>query len=159
MWKKLDDLESVPPNPSSSKQEEDSVTQMLMSAIRGVSQQKEQQIDNPEPKVGRDEEAFQEYAEAVDQFTKSAKEFIRCAPLFSEARQAYEKLRTTSERIRKSLDSDEQQFRILMDLAKDQANVHLAPTQSSLEGKKPPESSRPEPFIVNGDGKKMTKFP
>jgi hypothetical protein len=157
MWKKLDDLASVPSKASPSSQEEDSVTQMLMSAIRDSSHEKEQQTDDPEPKVANDQ-VFQEYAEAVAKFTKSAREFIRCAPLLSEARQAYEKLRSTSEQIRQSLDSDEQQFRILMGLAQDQANVHLAPAEPPLE-RKPPEPSKPEPFVANSDNRKMNIFP
>ena len=155
MWKKLDDFASVPPKPSPSSQDGDSVTQVLMNAIRDSSYTKKEEETGPEPKADPYEHTFQEYAEAVDQFTKSAKEFIRYAPLLSEARQAYEKLRTASERIRRSLESDEKQFRTLMDLAQDQARLHLAPTGSSLEGTKPPKSSRPEPFIVNSDGKKI----
>lgn len=160
MWKKLEDLASAPSKPSSANPEEDSVTQMLMSAIRDSGQEKlqqPQQIDDPQRKMSGNEQTFQEYSEAVDKFTRSAREFIRCAPLLSEARQAYEKLRSTSEQIRRSLDSDEQQFKILMGLAQDQANVHLAPAESPLE-RKPPEPSKPEPFIVNSD-KKMNNFP
>jgi len=51
MWKKLDNLANVPPKPTSSRQEEDSVTQMLMRAIRDSSHEKLQQIDDPAPKV------------------------------------------------------------------------------------------------------------
>jgi soluble cytochrome b562 len=159
MWKKLEEFASVPPEPTSSSQEDGSVTQMLMNAIRDSShakkEEKKEEKTGPELKADPYEHTFQEYAEAVDQFTKSAKEFIRYAPLLSEARQAYEKLRTASERIRRSLESDEKQFRTLMDLAQDQAKLHLAPTGSSLEGTKPPKSCRPEPFVVNSDGKKI----
>jgi len=159
MWKKLEEFASVPPKSSSSSQEDDSVTQVLMNAIRDSSYAKEEEKmeekTGPEPKADPYEQTFQEYAEAVDQFTKSAKEFIRYAPLLSEARQAYEKLRTASERIRRSLETDEKEFRTLMDLAQDQAKLHLAPTGSSLDGTKPPKSSRPEPFIVNSDSKKI----
>jgi hypothetical protein len=66
-------------------------------------------------------------------------------------------LRTAGEQIRKVLDSDERQFRALMDLAQDQAKVHLGSTESP-SGRKPPESSKLEPFVVNS-GTKMSKFP
>ena len=107
MWKKVEEVASVPPKPSSSSQEDDSVNQMLMNAIRDSSYEKEKEEEKtgPEPKVDLNEQTFQEYTKAVDQFKRSAKEFIRYAPLLSEARQAYEKLMTASERIRKSLDS------------------------------------------------------
>ena len=158
MWKKLDELASVPPKPSSSSQEEDTVTQMLMSAIRDSSHEKVQQVDDAALKVTSKDQAFQEYAEAADKFSKSAQEFIRCAPLFSAARQAYEELKRASEQVRRFLDSDEQQFRALMNLAQDQANSHLTPTEAP-SGRKQPESSKPEPFIVNSDNRKMNNFP
>jgi hypothetical protein len=59
-----------------------------------------------------------------------------------------------SDEIRRALDSDEQQVRALMDLAQEKAKTHLASAES-VSGRKPPETSKPEPFIVN----KMTKFP
>lgn len=161
MWKKDDDRASIPAT-SSSNLDENRISEMLMNAIRDSSHANEPRVDGPEPKVIQNEQdsyppIFQEYATASDKFTKSAKEFIRCTALLSEARQAYETLRTAGEQIRKVLDSDERQFRALMDLAQDQAKVHLGSTESP-SGRKPPESSKLEPFVVNS-GTKMSKFP
>jgi hypothetical protein len=132
---------------------------MLMDAIRESSYAKEQLPEKLEPKLVGDEHhscepMFVQYAEAVHKCTKSVTEFIRCASLLSEARQAYEKLRAASDEVRRTLDSDEQQVRALMDLAQEKAKILLTGAEP-VSGRKPPEASRPEPFIVN----KMTKFP
>jgi hypothetical protein len=161
MWRKVDDRASNPAT-SCSNQDQNRISEMLMNAIHDSSHASEPLVDGPEPKLIQNEQdsyppIFQEYAKASEKFSKSAKEFIRCAALLSEARQAYETLITASERIRTSLDSDERQFRALMDLAQDQAKVHLASTESP-SGRKPAESSTLEPFLVNS-GAKLAKFP
>lgn len=108
MWKELDDLASVPLDSSSDPVSRDSVSEMLMSAIRNESNEKEQPIANPKPEVAQTQQQFlppilREYTEAVDKCTKSASEFIRCASLISEAREAYGKLTKASAEIRKFL--------------------------------------------------------
>jgi hypothetical protein len=156
MWSKSD-AKPVPPDTSINQPENESITEMLMGAIRESNYAKEQPLEDREPKLAEhhsSEPMFVQYAEALEKCTKSAAEFIRCASLLSEARQAYEKLMAASDEIRRSLDSDEQQVRALMDLAQEKAKIHLAPAEA-VSGRKPPEASRPEPFIVN----KMTKFP
>jgi hypothetical protein len=158
MWSKSD-AKAIPPDTSINQPENESITEMLMDAIRESNYAKEQPPEKHEPKLAGDEHhscgpMFVQYAEAVDKCTKSATEFIRYASLLVEARQAYEKLRAASDEIRRALDSDEQQVRALMDLAQEKAKTHLASAES-VSGRKPPETSKPEPFIVN----KMTKFP
>ena len=158
MWSKSDP-KPIPPNASIKQPENESITEMLMSAIRESNPGEEQALEDHEPKLAADEHhscgpMFVQYAKSVDKCTKSATEFIRCASLLSEARQAYEKLREAGDEIRRALDSDEQQIRTLLDLAQEKAKIHLAAAES-VSGRKPPELSRPEPFIVN----KMTKFP
>ena len=157
MWSKTD-AKQIPAGGSTSQAESESVTEMLMDAIRESSYAKEQIPEKHEPKIAGEERhsrepMFVQYAEALEKCTKSAAEFIRCASLLSEARQAYEKLMAASDEIRRALDSDEQQVRALMDLAQEKAKTHLA--SESVSGRKPPETSKPEPFIVN----KMAKFP
>jgi len=155
MWSKSD-AKPVPPDTSIDQPENESITEMLMGAIRESNYVKEQPLEDREPKLAEhhsSEPMFVQYAEALEKCTKSAAEFIRYASLLSEARQEYEKLMAASDEIRRALDSDEQQVRALMDLAQEKAKTHLA--SESVSGRKPPETSKPEPFIVN----KMTKFP
>jgi hypothetical protein len=158
MWSKSD-AKSIPPDASIKQPENESIAEMLMSAIRETSHAKDQPIKEHEPKLAEVEHRsygpmFVQYEEGVEKCTRSASEFIRCASLLSEARQAYEKLRAASDEIRRTLDSDEQQVRALMDLAQEKAKILLAEAEP-VSGRKPPEATRPEPFIVN----KMTKFP
>ena len=114
MWSKSDP-KPIPPNASINQPENESIAEMLMSAIRESNHAEEPPLEHPEPKFAEDEyhacgPMFVQYAEAFDKCTKSATEFIRCASLLSEARQAYERLRAASDEIRRALDSDEQQF-------------------------------------------------
>jgi uncharacterized protein YgbK (DUF1537 family) len=156
MWSKSD-AKPVPPDTSIDQPENESITEMLMGAIRESNYVKEQPLEDREPKLAEhhsSEPMFVQYAEALEKCTKSAAEFIRYASLLSEARQAYEKLMAASDEIRRALDSDEQQVRALMDLAQEKAKIHLAAAEA-VSGRKGPEASRTEPFIVN----KMTKFP
>jgi hypothetical protein len=158
MWSKTD-AKQIPAGGSTSQAESESVTEMLMDAIRESGYAKEQIPEKHEPKIAGEERhscepMFVQYAEAVDKCTKSVTEFIRCASLLSEATQTYEKLKAASDQIRRTLDSDEQQVRTLMDLAHEKAKILLAGGEP-VSARKPPEASRPEPFIVN----KMTKFP
>jgi uncharacterized protein YgbK (DUF1537 family) len=149
----------ISPDTSINQLENESITEMLMDAIRESKHATEQPLEEHEPKLAEVEHhscnpMFVQYTEAVDKCTKSATEFIRYASLLSEARQAYEKLRAASDEIRRALDSDEQQICALMDLAQEKAKILLAAAEPVV-GRKPPEASRTEPFIVN----KMSKFP
>src|SRR5437762_2725056 len=112
MWSKSD-VKPVPPDTSIDQPENESITEMLMGAIRESNYVKEQPLEDREPKLAEhhsSEPMFVQYAEALDKCTKSAAEFIRYASLLSEARHAYEKLRAASDEIRRALDSDEQEF-------------------------------------------------
>jgi uncharacterized membrane protein YccC len=158
MWSNSD-AKSIPPDASINQPENESITEMLMSAIRESSHAREQPLKEYEPKLAEVEHhscgsMFVQYEEAIEKCTRSASGFIRCASLLSEARQAHEKLRAASTEIRRTLDSDEQQVRALMDLAQEKAKILLAEAEAA-SGRKPPEAFRPEPYIV----KKMTNFP
>jgi hypothetical protein len=147
----------VPPDTSIDRPENESITEMLMGEICESNYAKEQPLEDRESKLAEhhsSEPMFVQYAKALEKCTKTAAEFIRCASLLSEARQAYEKLRAASDEIRRTLDSDEEQVRALMDLAQEKAKVHVAAAEA-VSGRKPPGASRPESFIVD----KMTKFP
>src|SRR6185437_10719270 len=107
MWSKSDP-KPIPPNASINQPENESVAEMLMSAIRESNHTEEPPLEHPEPKLAEDEHhscgpMFVQYEEAIHKCTKSATDFIRCASLLSEARQAYEKLRAASDEIRRAL--------------------------------------------------------
>ncbi len=166
MWKKLGSSASIPVDSSPNSISSESVTEMLMDAIRDSSVAKEQLIRHPKDESAQDREQtlhplLQEYAETVDKCTRSASEFIRCASLLSEARDTYEKLRTLGSEIRRVLASDEEKLSALMDQVQKTADRQLPDesAQSSSERKAPESSKLATISAANGERSKMIKFP
>jgi hypothetical protein len=73
------DAKPVPPDTSIDQPENESITEMLMGAIRESNYAKEQPLEDREPKLAEhhsSEPMFVQYAEALEKCTKSAAEFI-----------------------------------------------------------------------------------
>lgn len=166
MWKKLDGSTSLPLNSSSNSMSSESVSEMLMGAIRDSSIAKEQLAADPMPELPQDSEhmlhpMLREYVEVVDKCARSASEFIRCASLVSEARDAYEKLRTLRGEIRRVLAADEEKLSALMDQVQKTADTQVPgePAQSTVERKAPDSSKIATTSVGNGERGRMIKFP
>jgi hypothetical protein len=164
MWKNVDSSASSPLNSNSMSSE--SVSEMLMGAIRDSGVSKEQLIPNPKPELAQNQEQIvnpmlREYAEALDKCTRSSNEFIRCASVLSEAREAYEKLRTLSSEIRRVLASDEAKVSALMEQVQKIVDTQiLGESAQSASERRPPEPSKLATLsVTNGERSKMIKFP
>jgi hypothetical protein len=166
MWKNLDRSASIPLNSHSSSTSSESVSEILMGAIRGSDLAKEQLGTEPKSDVAQNQEPLwqpmlREYAEAVNKCTKSAHEFVRCASLLSEAREAYDKLCTVRGEIQRVMASDEAKLSALMALVQKTADTQMVGEsgQSSPERKAVESSKIASISIANGERSKMTKFP
>jgi hypothetical protein len=166
MWKKLDGSASLPLDSSSNSISSESVSEMLMGAIRDSSVAKEQLAPDPRPELPQDSEhmlhpMLREYVEVVDKCARSASEFIRCASLLSEARDAYEKLRTLRGEIQKVLADDEENLIALMDQVQKTADTQMPGerAQSTFQRKAPDSSNITTVSVGNGERGRMIKFP
>ena len=165
MWKNLDGSARIPLNSQSSSMSSDSVSEILMSAIRDSDVAKEQLVTDPKSEVVQNQEPLwqpmlREYAEAVEKCTRSANEFVRCAALLSEAREAYDKLRTVRGEIQRVMASDEAKLSAIMALVQKTADTQMIGESGQSTERKAPESSKIASIsIANGDRTKMTKFP
>lgn len=165
MGKNLDSSASIPPNSHSSMSSQ-SVSEILMGAIRDSNVAKEQFRSDPKPELVENKEQLlhpmlQEYAEALDKCTRSANEFVRCASLLSEARDAYEKLRTLSGEIQRTMASDEARLSALMAQVQKTADTQALGEldQSTAERKGPASSKIASISIADGERSKMSRFP
>jgi hypothetical protein len=166
MWKNVDSSGSIPLNSHSNSISSESVSEMLMSAIRDSSVSKEQVVPNPKPELAQSQEQLvnpmlREYAEALDKCTRSGNEFIRCASVLSDAREAYEKLRTLSSEIRRVLASDEAKVSALMEQVQKIVDTQMSDESAqSASERRPPEPSKLATLsVTNGERSKMIKFP
>lgn len=166
MWKKLEDSGGLPLNSASNSISSESVSEMLMGAIRDSSVAKEQLAPNPRPELPEEWEhmlhpMLREYVEVVDKCARSASEFIRCASLLSEARDSYEKLRALRGEIRRVLAADEEKLIALMDQVQKTADtqVPFERTQFTFERKAPDSSKITTASAGNGERGRMIKFP
>ena len=156
MWS-TSDAKPVPPDTSIDQPENESITEMLMGAIRESNYAKEQPLEDREPKLAEhhsSEPMFcntQKPSRNVQKALLSSYAALRCylrpgkrmRNSWQQAMKSAELLIPTNSKFALSWIWHKKRRRF----------IWLRP--KPFRGGKPPEASRPEPFIVN----KMTKFP